>query len=217
MGGRLVGSLVVLAACYTSVMRFGVITKVADPASGGNLATAMGQVFLDPQAKGGDYGDPHLEFTEALGLDPMLGLYMQVPVFTVGELLVLDGNDRDQMGRKPSKWSVTCEEFDDIERYAKGPSSTRSINGGRRTMAKPKATPKLKHTQYTKAGEPKMGSPIEVQLADGETWERAQVIGYGMGAGKYASMRMMTLVEWSDGTRQQLMPWQNVIWRPVDG
>jgi hypothetical protein len=98
-------------------MRFGVITKVCDPTSGGNLCTAAGQVFLDPQAKGGSFDDPHLSLGEALG-QRMLELYVQVPVFTVGELLVLDGNDRDQMGRKPSKWDVTCEEFNDIESAA---------------------------------------------------------------------------------------------------
>ncbi len=75
----------------------------------------------------------------------------------------------------------------------------------------------FKRTQYTKAGEPKMGSPIEVQLNDGVTWERCQVVGYGMGIGSYASMRVATFVEWEDGTRQQLSPWQDVIWRPVDG
>lgn len=95
-------------------MRFGVITKVCDPETGGNLASGLGRVYLDPQAKGGGYDDPHLPVGKALG-QPMLDLYLQYTVFTVGELLVLDHNDRDQMGRKPSKWDVTCEEFDNIE------------------------------------------------------------------------------------------------------
>lgn len=95
-------------------MTYGVITKVCDPTTGGNLKTAIGSVFLDPQAKGGSFKDPHLPLGRALG-DPMLDLYVQIPVFTVGELLVMDGNDRDQMGRKPSKWDVVCEMFGTID------------------------------------------------------------------------------------------------------
>lgn len=94
--------------------RYGVVIKVATPPSGGNLRTALGGVFLDPQAKGGNYDDPHLPLGEALG-QPLLDLYVQVPTFTVGELLAMDDNDRDHLGRKPDKWDVEVRYTDDID------------------------------------------------------------------------------------------------------
>lgn len=92
--------------------RIGVVTRVADPSTGGNLA--IGDVWLDPQAQGGEPMAAHQRLADALGR-PMLALYLRVPVFTVGELLVLDHNERDTMGRKPSKWDVDVETFDNID------------------------------------------------------------------------------------------------------
>lgn len=94
-------------------MRYGVITKVPAPGDPGNLAMGL-DVFLDPQATGGTYEDEHKPLGVALG-NPLLGIYVQTPVFRLGEILLLDDNDRDQFTRKPSKWSVTCEEFMDID------------------------------------------------------------------------------------------------------
>lgn len=95
----------------TAAVRYGVITAVPGPQEFGNLA--LGEVYLDPQAQGRAITDPAQPLASALG-DPMIGLYLRVPVFRVGELLVIDSDDRDQLGRKPSKWMVTCEYFDDI-------------------------------------------------------------------------------------------------------
>ena len=94
-------------------MRIGVITKVAAPETGGNLCSALGQVFLDPQAKGNGYDSPHEEIGAALG-NPMISLYVKVAVFRVGEILLLGNDDRDQFGRKPSKWDVVIQECETI-------------------------------------------------------------------------------------------------------
>lgn len=91
--------------------RFHVVTKVPADNDPGNLAMAT-DVYLDPQAKGGSFSDPHERLAEGLG-QPLLALYIQRPVFRLGEILVLDHNDRDQFGRKPSKWDVTIEGFVD--------------------------------------------------------------------------------------------------------
>ena len=42
----------------------------------------------------------------------------RAPVFDIGEILVLDldGREIGGRGRKPSKWDVKCEVFDDIEK-----------------------------------------------------------------------------------------------------
>lgn len=93
---------------------FAVVTRVAEPETGGNLRAALGDVWLDPLAKGGQHDDVRQPLGKALG-QPMLDLFVQVPVFRVGELLLIDGNDRDQFGRKPSKWDVDVEEFDNID------------------------------------------------------------------------------------------------------
>ena len=96
-------------------MRYAVITEV--PSDGDYANLAMGPVYLDPQAEGGSYTDPYKDIGTALG-NPLLNLYVRVPVFRKGELLLIDHNDRDQFGRKPSKWTVTCQEFDTLEEAA---------------------------------------------------------------------------------------------------
>lgn len=86
-------------------MKFGVITRVPPlPAQGestkdhGNLATVF-----------------------CLGLSPELAFHVmvngRVPVFILGEVLLLDENGREMFGkgRKPSKWDVDCQEFDSID------------------------------------------------------------------------------------------------------
>ena len=88
---------------------YGVVTAV-DP---DDLAMAM-DVFLDAKALGGSSTDPPVPIGEALG-NPMLMLYVQSPVWTLGELLVIGPDDRDQFTRKPGKWGVTVEYFDNIE------------------------------------------------------------------------------------------------------
>jgi len=66
----------------------------------GNLATALGSLF---DAVGNPIG--------------LAALRLRVPVFHLGEILVLDGSGREVsgLGRKPGKWSVTIEEFTDID------------------------------------------------------------------------------------------------------
>ena len=83
-----------------SDVTYAVVTYV-DTDDVGNLATAWGQLF---DSQGG-----------AIGLAGALDL--RVPVFYVGELLVLDGSGREVCGkgRKPSKWGVRCDEFDSID------------------------------------------------------------------------------------------------------
>lgn len=68
-------------------------------------------------------------------------------------------------------------------------------------------------TRLTKTGQPVLGSPIEVKLAD-DSWERATVISKGWGRGRDAHMLIMLGVEWADGSRQPL-PFQDITWRPV--
>lgn len=70
-------------------------------------------------------------------------------------------------------------------------------------------------TNLTKSGQPCMGSPIEVCLADG-TWERCTLVGKGMGVGGFAHTMVAALVEWGDGVRQWLQPWPDLKWRAVD-
>ncbi len=58
--------------------------------------------------------DPHLPLGEALG-NPLIELYVQTPVFTVGEILITqNGREIAGKGRKPSKWDVEYESFDDL-------------------------------------------------------------------------------------------------------
>lgn len=93
-------------------MKYGVITKVPPIENGGNLATAMDILVETSQpTEQNDY----LGTYERVGFPTVLSL--RRPVFNVGEVLLLDDNGREipYPQRKPAKWSVTCEEFDNVE------------------------------------------------------------------------------------------------------
>lgn len=88
-------------------MIFAVVTKISDT----DLAGAMpGQVArVDPANPNG----PPIPFD---AVQAILGLRVQV--FTLGEVLLLDGEyGRELVGiqRKPSKWGVTVEHFSDLD------------------------------------------------------------------------------------------------------
>lgn len=86
-------------------MRFGVITEVGDPESGFNMAVPMGELYISTNG---------LECRRVGGIEQMA---FRVPVFTLGEILILnnDGREIAGRGRKPSKWLVVCEEFETLE------------------------------------------------------------------------------------------------------
>ena len=95
-------------------MAYTVITKVAAPETGGNLATGLATVMVkveEGNARNGWIG----RFEPASSVMGMGALALHVPVFRVGEVLFLDENDRDQFGRKPSKWDIETEAFGTAE------------------------------------------------------------------------------------------------------
>lgn len=98
-----------------SDITYAVVTKVPDPTGpegGGNLATALGQVFVKerPENRALPFG--------RFGMLPMgVALLSYVPVFVLGEVLLLgpDGRELTGRGRKPSKWSVEIRTFPTVE------------------------------------------------------------------------------------------------------
>jgi hypothetical protein len=89
-----------------------IVTKVpnavpsfeSDEHNPGNLAAPLGDnMYL--QEMSGSFRK--LQFMEQLAL--------RTPVFYLGELLYLDGNDRDQFGRKPDKWNIEIEYIGELE------------------------------------------------------------------------------------------------------
>lgn len=93
------------------MIQFAVITSVGSPLHGDNLDT--GPVFLHPQA----LGDPDGEWnTIGVALArPVLDVFVRVPVFKVGELLVVTYL-RDQFGRMLDHVSgIDYEVFDTID------------------------------------------------------------------------------------------------------
>lgn len=87
---------------------FGVITKIPDFPDNGNLCLT----FLYPPKSRTYIATVGIAKVEK-DIAPM-GM-AQWENFRLGELLVIGGDGRDQFTRKPSKWDVTCEEFDNIE------------------------------------------------------------------------------------------------------
>lgn len=85
---------------------FAVITRIPDPAKGegGNMACSLS--VARSGTKGGVLA---VEL-----LPPVLQLGLRTPVFALGEVVILDGeNGREVCGaqRKPSKWDVDVEHF----------------------------------------------------------------------------------------------------------
>jgi hypothetical protein len=95
-------------------MKYGVITKVPPLKDASNLACGLGQIVI--QTEQPTYENDYTGSYEDVGFPAALSLH--VPVFHLGEVLIMDddtGREIPYPGRKPSKWSVTCEEFDDVE------------------------------------------------------------------------------------------------------
>lgn len=85
---------------------YAVVTKIPPHEKGGNMATALGQIYATL--------DGHLTY-QSLGMD---GINMAIPVFTLGEIMILDddtGREVVGKGRKPSKWVVSIEHFQVLE------------------------------------------------------------------------------------------------------
>lgn len=114
------------------VSYFAVITEV------GNGNYACGEMLINPEADHHVVGaniivDPPFHvveeyFSDAVkrGRDTTIDLtkeqmvFCNVPVFKVGEILIMDSNDRTiPDGRKPDRWDVKYEIFDDANSAAK--------------------------------------------------------------------------------------------------
>ena len=80
----------------------------------GNLASALVDLYIP---KDGIQGN---EYVRAID-DPQfrgLAFHARIPVFHVGEILILDdenGRELGYPGRKPSKWYIEVEDFDDLD------------------------------------------------------------------------------------------------------
>lgn len=92
---------------------FCVIVKVPEPSTGGNLASSMGDLWVEVPKKNPDDDDVFEQ------VDALSALHVYTPVFTLGEILVLDEEDGREvggMGRAPRKWFVEVEHYDDINK-----------------------------------------------------------------------------------------------------
>lgn len=67
-------------------------------------------------------------------------------------------------------------------------------------------------TRLTKTGQPVMGTTIDIRC--GDEWEAAKVVGKGFS--KDGRTLLMIWVEWSDGVRQQVPDFPDLIWRPCE-
>lgn len=98
----------------TKLATFAVVTNTKpEGMPEGNLASMLGDLYLP---KGGTQGQPYVRAIE----DPQfqgLAFHARYPVFHVGEILILDESGREfgYPGRKPSKWFIETEEFDDLD------------------------------------------------------------------------------------------------------
>ena len=103
---------------------FAVITEVPDPSVGGdgNLAMAL-EIYVDPQFNPGS--DKVVPLGDFLG-NP--GIALRSSVFALGEIIPVDSDGREfgGIGRKPAKWFVGVDYFDDLEDAI---SRSRDVNG----------------------------------------------------------------------------------------
>lgn len=94
------------------MLRYAVATRAG--ANGGNLAV-RGDVMVQtgPPDDSNDFLGTHKTAFEVMGIG---AIALRVPVFAVGEVLIMDG-DREATGqqRKPGKWDVETETFETPE------------------------------------------------------------------------------------------------------
>lgn len=96
-------------------MRYTVITRVPDPTEGGNLAVRPDvMVQTEPPGESNGWMGRHVTAFDALGMN---AIALRVPVFTLGEVLIVGDDGRELVGerRQPGKWDVGAETFDTIE------------------------------------------------------------------------------------------------------
>ncbi len=93
---------------------FTVVTEVPEPESGGNMAAAMDLYAVAPESEDNKYGLKVRPLQAEVAMTVLLSL--RRPVFFLGEILILDSSGREYAGhgRKPNKWDVQTEEFDNI-------------------------------------------------------------------------------------------------------
>lgn len=84
---------------------FAVITEVSPPETGLNMAAPIGELYISTNG---------LECRRVGGIEQMA---FRTPVFTPGEILILDEDGRELAGRyrKPSKWGVSYETYINVE------------------------------------------------------------------------------------------------------
>lgn len=94
---------------------FTVITKIPVPPDSGNMYSGFGDIYIETEQpdESNNWKGVIKRAIEILGVDIALSLRLQN--FKIGEILVLDVNDRDMWTRKPSKWLVETEDFDTFE------------------------------------------------------------------------------------------------------
>ena len=99
-------------------MGYTVITRVPDGKKMGNLAITLDTVIeVEQPSESNGWNGVYQSVVEQFG---MAALSLRAPVFRLGEVIQLDANDRDQFTRKPSKWDVETETFDDaVEAFAR--------------------------------------------------------------------------------------------------
>lgn len=79
----------------------------------GNLASVLADLYIP---RGGIQGNEYVRAIE----DPQfqgLAFHARFPVFHVGEILILDESGREYgyPGRKPTKWYIETEDFDNLD------------------------------------------------------------------------------------------------------
>ncbi len=99
--------------------RLAVVVEVPHRRSSGNLAVA-GSLYVqtDPQDPNSieDWMGWAVANFDTPGQGLGLALALRAHVFTIGEILILDSDGREVagLGRKPEKWGIVVETFDDI-------------------------------------------------------------------------------------------------------
>lgn len=88
-----------------------------------NAHTVGANIIVDPPSHLVEkyFGDAvNRNRNEPIDLTKKQMVFCNVPVFTVGEILMMDSNDRTiPDGRKPDKWDVEYEMFGDVDSAAK--------------------------------------------------------------------------------------------------
>ena len=107
------------------MVKLSVVTRVGDPERGLNMALTLPWIALDPNPIDVQPDYPLGKHVSAAPYLGPLALNLRAPVFTVGEILIIEANDRDTLVGSPASGTSTWSTSTPSRTPSSGPGRSR--------------------------------------------------------------------------------------------